>query len=96
MKPKVYIETSVISYLTARPSRDLVIAGRQEITREWWENRRPDFSLYISPFVIQEASAGDERAAKKRLSELKPIPILELNESNPRNVNVLLFVHPKN
>lgn len=80
MKPKVYIETSVISYLTARPSKNLIVAAYQQITNDWWENRRRDFALYISQFVIQEASAGDEKAAKKRLSKLKPIPILELKE----------------
>jgi predicted nucleic acid-binding protein len=81
MKPKVYIETSVISYLTARPSNNLIVAAYQQITHYWWENRRPAFSLYISQFVLQEAGAGNEKAAKKRLSKLKLIPILELNET---------------
>ena len=74
MKSKVYIETSVISYLTARPSRDLIVAANKQVTNDWWENRRPNFSLYVSPAVIQEASAGDEGAAKKRLTKLKPPP----------------------
>lgn len=81
MKPKVYIETSVISYLTARPSKKLIVAAYQQITLDWWENRQFDFLLYVSPAVIQEASAGDEEAAKKRLGKMKHLPILELNEA---------------
>jgi hypothetical protein len=59
MKPKVYLETTIPSYLMARPSRDLVTAAHQQITREWWETRRQDFDLFISQMVIDEASAGD-------------------------------------
>ncbi len=81
MKPKVYLETTIISYLTAKPSRDLIIAAHQELTNEWWENRRKHFDLFVSQLVIQEASAGDKDAAKKRLSILETIPLLELNEN---------------
>ena len=55
MKKQVYVETSVVSYLTARQSRDLVRAARQEVTLEWWDRRRKEFSLYISALVLQEA-----------------------------------------
>jgi hypothetical protein len=48
MKPGVYLETTIVSYLTARPSRDLIIAAHQELTREWWENKRTDFDLYVA------------------------------------------------
>ncbi len=65
-KPSVYLETSFISYLTARPSRDLIVAGHQAITAEWWENRRHEFELFISPVVIEEAKLGDPQAAAKR------------------------------
>ena len=57
--PRVYVETSVISYLTARPSRDLLIAARQEATREWWEKRNASFLPLISTLVLQEAANGD-------------------------------------
>ena len=80
MKPKVYIETTIISYLTAKPSRDLIIAAHQEITNEWWENRKNHFNLFVSQLVIQEATSGDKQAAQKRLNILKSIPVLELNE----------------
>ncbi len=61
MKPTVYIETSVISYLTAKPSRDLIVAGHQQITAEWWEQVRPQVECFVSPFVIQEVSRGDQK-----------------------------------
>jgi len=79
VKPKVYIETSIPSYLTAWRSRDLVVAGNQETTREWWD-RRNDFELYISGFVLDEASDGDMRAATERLKALKDIPEIEITE----------------
>ena len=80
MKPKIYVETSVISYLTARPSRDLIIAANQQITQEWWQVRRTEFDLYISQMVVQEASAGDPVAAQERLQVLDETPLLELTE----------------
>jgi hypothetical protein len=79
MKPKVYIETTVVSYLTARPSRDLIIAAHQQLTQEWWENRRLDFDLYASQLVIQESSAGDALMAQKRLEILNEIPLIDVN-----------------
>jgi len=80
MKPKVYIETSVISYLTARLSKDLIIAGHQQITQEWWELRKTHFDLYVSQLVIKEASAGDTQAVEKRLAVLRDLPLLQMND----------------
>jgi len=79
LKPKVYIETSIPSYLTAWRSRDLVVAGNQETTKEWWD-RRNDFELYISEFVLQEVSSGDIKAAAERLKSLEGIPEIEITE----------------
>jgi len=78
MKLKIYIETTIVSYLTARPSRDLIIAAHQQLTQEWWEYHRLDFDVYVSQLVIQEASAGDQQAAQHRLNVLAPLPLLEL------------------
>jgi len=80
VKPKVYVETTVVSYLTARPSRDLVVAAHQQLTREWWEQRRSDFELFVSALVMQEAGFGDEQLAQRRLNELAGIPVLALTE----------------
>jgi len=80
MKPKLYVETSIISYLTARPSRDPIIAARQQITRFWWEQYRNQyrnqFDLFISSYVIQEARIGDPIAAQRRLDALQELPVL--------------------
>jgi hypothetical protein len=78
MNRKIYVETSIVSYYTARPSRDLVIAARQEITHEIWPLLCDDFDAYISALVIQEASRGDKEAAQKRLDAVKGMPVLEL------------------
>ena len=77
MKLKVYLETTIPSYLTARPSRDLVTAAHQQITREWWDTRRHDFDLFVSQMVIDEASAGDPEAATRRLDVLASLPLLD-------------------
>lgn len=74
----VYIETTVISYLTARPSRDLVIAAHQQITRDWWEMALPNFDAFISPIVLEEIARGDIQAAQLRLEQVAAFPVLEL------------------
>ncbi len=79
MKPKAYIETSVISYYTARPSRDLVVAAHQEITHDWWDNHRLNYDLYTSQAVHDEASAGDPQAAAKRIQALQGIDWLDVS-----------------
>jgi len=75
MAQRVYLETSVVSYLTALPSRDLVVAGHQQVTREWWLSRKR-FDLYVSEAVLQEASRGDAEAASRRTGALSGVPIL--------------------
>ena len=80
MKPAVYIETTIISYLTARPSRNLIVAAHQQLTVEWWENVKPTVESFISPFVIQEASRGDKSAAQRRIEVISDLPVLELND----------------
>jgi predicted nucleic acid-binding protein len=78
MKPSVYIETSVVSYYTARLSRDPVVAGHQATTRHWWEHRRTLFRTFISDFVLREAGAGDPSAAARRLAAISGMVLLEL------------------
>jgi len=80
MKPTVYVETSVISYLASRPARDLIVAAHQELTREWWEQRSGRFELVISELVEQEAGAGDPAASRSRLAALEGIAILALSD----------------
>ena len=80
MKPKLYIETTIPSYLTAWPSRDLIIAGHQQITKEWLQKRRPAFDIYISQFVIDEAKAGEPDAARERMNAIKEFSALDITE----------------
>ena len=80
MLPTAYIETSVISYLTALPSRDVVIAAYQQVTREWWRTARNRFELVASELVLQEAAAGDSAAARARLAALETVTLLEATD----------------
>lgn len=81
MPSSVYVETSVISYLTARPSQDVIVAARQAITRSWWQETRQRFEVYISMLVVDEAGAGDADAAAQRAQVMAGLPILELTDS---------------
>ncbi len=74
-KPKVYVESSIISYLTARPPRDILKLARQEATRIWWEGRSK-YELYLSVPVMREITAGDPDAAAKRMEAVSGIPLL--------------------
>lgn len=80
MKQRVYIETTIISYLTARTSKDLIIAGRQALTHEWWENRRTTFDVVVSELVFEEAAAGDRAAAKRRLDYISDMVSLHISD----------------
>jgi hypothetical protein len=74
----VYLETTFISYLVARPSRDLLVAAHQQITQDWWSNRRSDFACSVSQVVIEEASAGDPDEVQKRLAIIGGLPSLDV------------------
>ena len=79
-KPSVYVETSIVSYLTARPSRDLIIAAQQTMTREWWLDAPERFVLVASELVLTEAAAGDTDAARARLTALEVVTWLDTTE----------------
>jgi hypothetical protein len=78
MPPKVYIETTIPSYLTSKTSRDIVIAAHQQITRDWWQKQRGEFDLYVSEFVVRECKAGDPAMAKLRMEILADMSELAL------------------
>ena len=80
MNATVYIESSVVSYLTSQTSRDLVTAARQAITVEWWNEQRLKYVVYVSSLVEEEISRGDSDAAKRRLSAIEEIPALDISE----------------
>ena len=77
-KPTVYLETTIPSYLTARPSGHLVTAAKQQMTRDWWAKQRSKYSLFISAAVEDEAKRGDAEFVKARLKELSGIPALDI------------------
>ncbi len=80
MMESVYIETTIVSYLTARPSRDLIVAGHQQITRNWWDAHRGHYELCVSQMVLQEAGVGDPQAVQDRLDVLATMTMLEIKE----------------
>jgi len=78
---RVYLETTVISYLAARPSRDLRVAAHQQATSEWWTRKRQEFDLFVSQIVVEEVAAGDPDAAALRLRYVEGINLLNLTEA---------------
>jgi hypothetical protein len=94
MKPKVYLETTIVSYLTARPSRDLITAAHQHITQQWWDTQRTRFDLFVAPPFLQEAQAGDPEAAARRLAALHGMPPLTLSEEATRLAQALIAPGP--
>ena len=81
IKPSVYIETSLVSYLTARPSRDLLVAAHQQLTVVWWDEQRTRYELFTSQVVLAEARAGDPEAAQRRLAVLERLPLLDVADT---------------
>lgn len=79
--PKTYLESSVISYLAARPSRDIIATAHQQLTREWWNLHRHHFDLYVSVEVLNEIRRGDASAAQLRLRYVDLLPVLETDEA---------------
>jgi hypothetical protein len=84
MKPTVYIETTIPSFLKARTTRNVILAGKQEVTKQWWAQRRQEYELFISQLVYDEAARGDSQAAQDRLDALVDIPFLALDEEAVR------------
>lgn len=94
MKPRVYIETSIPSYLAARPSNDIRAMANQNTTIEWWENRRSEFEVFVSEFVIAESSRGHHEASTRRIAALKGIPELDVTEEVKELAKILIVEGP--
>jgi len=77
MSLRVYVETSVVSYLTSFPSRDILVATHQQLTHVWWTSRTR-FELFVSEAVLAEASSGDPAAAERRMAAVASLPILQI------------------
>ncbi len=81
MGARTYLDTSVISYVTNRLSRDIVTLAHQQLTRDWWERRRQNFELHVSELVVFEAGRGDADAAGARLDLIRGLPVLRVNDT---------------
>jgi len=79
--PTVYVETTIPSYLTSRPSRDLVVAAHQQLTHDWWSTARPDLDAVVSEAVLDEIRAGDPEISARRLEIVQGLPILSFNDA---------------
>ena len=86
----VYLETTFISYLVARPSRDVIVAGHQQTTQDWWANRRSEFDCSVSQVVIDEASVGDPTEVQKRLTIIGGLPTLAITDDANALTNAIM------
>jgi predicted nucleic acid-binding protein len=87
---KLYLETTVVSYFTARPSRDLLVAGHQEATRELWPMLTAEYETYVSALVFAEAGRGDEGQAQARLTAIAPFRMLDADEESHTLAKMIL------
>ena len=81
MRTIIYIETTIPSYLTAIPSRDIFQLARQSLTRQWWETKRQDYDLVTSNFTVTECKRGDPAAAQRRIDCINGIPLLQITDN---------------
>jgi len=88
----VYLETTFISYLVARPSRDLLVAGHQQATQDWWADRRTAFECFVSQVVIEEATVGDATEVQKRVAVIAGLPVLEVTEEAESLTQAILSI----
>lgn len=93
MEETVYVETSITSYLTARPSNDLRATANLNTTTEWWETRRPSYSVFVSDLVISEASRGNPEASQRRLAAIADLPLLQISEDVATLAQALIDSH---
>lgn len=89
----IYVDTSIVGYLTPRSASDVVFQARQQLTRRWWQQRREGFDLYISQLVLDEAGAGDPSAAADRLRLLEGLPLLGESAEADRLADLLIARH---
>lgn len=93
-KPRIYLETSIVSYLVSRPSTNIRVNANQLTTTEWWEQRRSSFDLFVSEFVRAEASLGDPEAARRRIEVIQELPELAATEETLELGSALLSDGP--
>ena len=87
---RLYLESTIPSYLAAQPSRDLIVAAHQQLTHMWWQRARPGFEMYISEAVLEEIGAGDTEVATRRLAFVSGLPILTITDEVAQLAEVYL------
>jgi predicted nucleic acid-binding protein len=85
----LYLENTIVSYLTAKPSRDVHVRVHQETTRRWWRTKRKELQIFVSPLVVEEAAAGDQVAAQRRTRLLGGLPQVAITDSVSRVAQTL-------
>ena len=95
MNGSVYIETSILGHLTARPTDNLIVAANVKITQDWWNEHRRSFMLYASEIVEDEAGKGDPEMASQRLNLLQSLMLLELTEETVASLSESKQSSPK-
>lgn len=93
MRLKVYIETTIISYLTAKPSRRLLPAARQAATKQWWSKYAQECDLFVSELVTSEAQEGDDEASRRRMKAIVGLPMLPVTDEVSRLARRLVTAH---
>jgi predicted nucleic acid-binding protein len=89
-KPSVYIETTVIGYLTSRQQSDAIVAGHQLATPKWWQTARDKFRLVVSQLVIDECARGDQVAAAERVQAISDLNLVGITSDVHRIASALL------
>lgn len=87
----LYVETTIIGYLTARSTDAVIFLARQQLTRQWWNDQRQGFELFVSQLVLDEVGAGDPTAARERLAYLDGLPLLDINHPDVSRLADLLI-----
>lgn len=90
MKSSLYLETSIISYLAARPSRNVVTVAKQIQTWQWWEERRADYELFVSEVTRTEIGDGDPKYAERRLALVSAMPVLSVTKEVEQLMNDIM------
>jgi hypothetical protein len=94
MRPKLYLESTIPSYLVARPSRDVILAGQQKCTRDWWSKRAGDFEIFVSDVVAEEIAAGEAGMAGRRMELIRPFARLVASDKVSEVVSALIHGGP--
>ena len=77
---RIYIESTIPSYVVARPARDLLQAARQQLTRDWWDTQRDKHDLFTSQVALDEIAGGEAAMAQRRLELMANTKLLDLTD----------------